>query len=723
VRLLVTDLVSVPPDGVFVKTPEVNASSATVSAAVEVKNHSGAGAEVEVQIEVIDPNGRRVGQSTVKATIAAGEMQTLKQELKVAKPELWSVETPQLYTLKTRVVRAGKTVDEVSAPFGIRSLRFDADEGFFLNGKAMKLQGVCEHQGGSPVGAAMPEALLERRLQQLKDMGCNSIRTAHNPQLPAFYDLCDRMGILVMDEIFDGWHKKAEQDYGGRFFKDWWQRDVADWVRRDRNHPCVIFWSIGNETGKTDDFDITKLLHQLDDSRPTTGGAVIYGVDVAGFNGGIVPNDKTLEDFHRENPARPIVMTEEPHTFQTRGFYRTVNSVFKAIDPLPDYASPEVFSGGHSAYRSAYDNCGRRLMARNCWRRTLDRPWVMGEYRWTGFDYLGEAAWSGNESLAREFNFGVLDLAGFPKDQYCFYQSVWTDKPMVHLLPHWTHPGLEGEIIPVVAYANAHEVELFQDGKSLGRQPRSKLFECVWQVPYRPGELKAIAYRGAKAVAETTERTAGVPAKLELTTDNANLKPDRNDLALVSLAVCDALGTLVPEADQQIALAATGPVRWLGGENGDPVDITPQRETTRKVFNGLSRGFYAGKDGENGPIEVTALGILGAPYFDKTVTVTIACERQALRGSLNRTPLEIRYTTDGSAPTIDSAKYIGPLTLSATTIRAAVFRAGQLLVATTGVFTKGPKPVHQLRVGSGDDMGAAEDPTQVKSGGKQKIKK
>ena len=583
---------------------------------------------------------------------------------------------------------------------------------------------MCEHQGGSPVGAAMPEALLERRLQQLKDMGCNTIRTSHNPQLPAFYDLCDRMGILVMDEIFDGWHKKATHDYGGRFFADWWRRDVTDWVERDRNHPCVIFWSIGNETGKTDTEGLTPFIHALDPTRPTTGGSVIYGVDVAGFNGGIVPNLKTLEDYHAANPARPIVLTEEPHTFQTRGFYRTVNSIAKSFQPaLPDYARPEVFSGGPAAYSSSYDNCGRRTVIRNSWQMTAARPWLMGEFRWTGFDYIGEAAWSGEQMLAREFNFGVLDLAGFPKDDFYLYQSLWTAKPMVHLLPDWTWPGLEGKTIPVVAYANADEVELFQDGKSLGRQKRSKLCECVWQVPYHAGELKAVAYRDGVAVAETTEHTAGTAAKLELTTDNANLKPDHNDLALVTMKICDARGVFAPHADNRVELALLGPARWLGGENGDPVDITPQREPSRKVFNGLARGFYAGKDGGIGPVEVAGLGLLGESYFSKSTTVTIACERVALRGDLSGSAFEIHYTTDGSVPTVSATRYKNPLELTATTtVRATAFRAGQPMVSSTATFTKGQNPSLQLHGATSDAMGAAEDPTQVKPGGKRKKK-
>ncbi len=713
VFLVAKNQVHIPFSGVFVKTPTVSADLAMVNAAVEVKNSSAAATSVQVQYEVVAPNGSSVGKTIANASIAAGDMQTVNQEIKVTNPMLWSIETPQLYSLKTTITQNGQPIDEVTTPFGFRSLRFDANEGFFLNEKHVKIMGVCEHQGGSPSGAAIPEALLERRLQQLKDMGCNSIRAAHNPQLPAFYDLCDRMGILVMDEIFDGWHQKATHDYGGRFFKEWWQRDVTDWVRRDRNHPSVIFWSIGNETGKADENGMTPFIHLLDDTRPTTGGAVIDGVDVAGFNGGIVPKDAVLEDFHRNNPNTPIVLTEEPHTFQTRGFYKTVNEVFKSIDSLKDYASPEVFIGGHTAYRSSYDNCGRRLVARNCWQRTDSRPWIIGEYRWTGFDYIGEAGWAGNESLAREFNFGVLDLAGFPKDHYYFYQSIWTETPMVHLLPHWTHPGLEGKTIPVVAYTNADEVELFQDGKSLGRKQKSDLFECVWQVSYKAGELKAVAYKAGKKVAETVQRTSGTPAKLEIVTDNQNLKADRNDIALVSLAVRDAQGVLVPNADQQIALAFTGPVKWSGGENGDPVDITPQRELTRKVFNGLSRGFFAGKDGETGGVEVYALGVLGEPYFGETTTVTIALERVALRGSLSGETPEIRYTTDGSVPNLNSMKYTKLFSVKATSsVKAAAFLNGKELASTFSIFTRGNRPVAVEKKVVRENMGEAEDPDQ-----------
>jgi beta-galactosidase len=440
-------------------------------------------------------------------------------------------------------------------------------------------------------------------------------------------------------------------------------------------------------------------------------------VDVAGFNGGIVEKDAILLDYHRDNPLIPIVMTEEPHSFQTRGFYRTVRTVFRDMDNLPNYAEPEVFTGGPTAYRSSYDNCGRRLVARNCWKRTLSRSWVMGEFRWTGFDYLGEAGWSGTQSLARAFNFGVIDLAGFPKDHYSFYQSIWTEAPMVHLLPHWTHPGLEGKTIPVVAYANAEEVELFQDNTSLGRKPRTDLFECVWQVPYKPGELKAVAYRGGKAVAETVQRTAGVPSRLKLTTDNTALKAARSDLALVSMEVTDERGTLVPYADSRTDLALLGPARLLGCENGNPVDITPQREPWRKAFAGLSRAFYAGLDGQDGPVEVAALSVLGHSSFSGSTTVTLACESVALRGTLSSQPFEIHYTLDGTEPAFASPRYTTPFRIQkTTTVRASLFREGKLLTTSSGCFTKTQALGSELMapVTPGKDQGEAEDPSHEK---------
>ncbi len=346
VRLVITDPVHVPMSGIFVKTPTITDAAATVQADVEIKHDATTSAEIEVQTTVLTPEGEPVAQYTGKATVAARETGKVTESLNVKNPVRWSLESPTLYTVQTRILRAGKIVDEVSTPFGIRSLKFDPDKGLFLNGKSVKIQGVCEHQAASPVGAAVPAALIERRLQQLKNMGCNAIRVAHNPQLPAFYDLCDRMGILVLDEIFDGWHGKAKQDYGRRFFKTDWKKDVTDWVRRDRNHPSVIGWSIGNETGHADQLGISAVIKASDGTRPTTGGDVLNGVDVAGFNGRSIGKASALESFHQKNPQTPILLTEEPHTFQTRSFYQTTSQIAKSAEEVPPLRQLGDFSAG-----------------------------------------------------------------------------------------------------------------------------------------------------------------------------------------------------------------------------------------------------------------------------------------------------------------------------------------------------------------------------------------
>ena len=720
VNLTVSDPVHVAHWGVFVRTPEVSAENATVAVATEVRNDTAAPAVVKVVSLVRDPAGVQVAQAESEITVPPHATQSVEQKTSVSNPRRWSLETPQRYTLVTQLFREGKLADETTTPFGIRSIRWDADRGFILNDEPVKLKGMSQHHDGGPVGAAQPDGLVERRLRMVKDMGATAVRTAHNPRPPVFYETCDRLGLLVMDEIFDGWKTKAGQDYGALYFTNHWQTDVTEWIRRDRNHPSVILWSIGNETGHADEFGITPFIRALDATRPVAGGDVVEGVDVAGFNGRTGGKRGVMEKFHTNNPTTPVFLSEEPHSFQTRGFYKTrkESAVEQYVDP--EYGDTEIFPGGHSAYRSSYDNCNRRMSVRASWKRTSTWPWCAGEFRWTDFDYLGEATWAGTESLAREFNFGVIDLAGLPKDHYYLYHSLWTEKPMVHLLPHWTHPGLEGRNIPVVAYANADEVELFQDGKSLGRQPRSELFDVVWQVPYRAGELRAVAYRAGKSVAETRQRTADAPQRIALTTDNAALQPDRRDLSLVTFSVTDKNGVVVPNADDRIDFAVAGPVKLLGYENGDPVDVTPHREPWRKVFAGLGRGFFQAT-GESGDIEVTAAGILGSRYFAAQMEVAVDVQRITLRGSLPAAALEIRFTTDGSEPTLRSPRFSGPFPIQQTTmVRAAVFREGKPVIATTALFTKGLRPVFVQPASPREDMGAAEDPTQKKAGKKGK---
>ncbi len=694
VRIVATDYVHVPPSGVFVRTLTAKPGQAEVRFTTEIMNTTGLPAPVTLVSWYVDPGGKRTGLSRVSTEVPGGATRPIEFTSRMARPRLWSPEDPALYLFEGEVHHDGKLVDRVRQRFGIRTVEFDSERGFLLNGRFVKLKGMCEHHDGGPVGAAFPDKVLEWRLKILKEMGCNAIRTAHNPRTPVFYDLCDQMGIMVMDEIFDGWHKKAEHDYGRYFFDEWWQRDVEDWVKRDRTHPCVVIWSVGNETGHADKHDITGLIHKYDTTRPTTGGTVFDGVDVAGFNGpGGQPG--RLEKYHRDHPDRPIVLTEVPHTLQTRGFYRVRTwwrDKKKPRHEIPAYGEKQIFFDGHPRYSSSYDNCGVRISARTCWKRTMTTPWICGEFRWTGFDYLGEASFSGGKWPARIWNFGIIDLAGFPKDHYYFCQSQWTREPMVHLLPHWTHPGMDGVTIPVVAYSNCDEVELFLNGKSLGRKKPEELLDFVWQVPYAPGELKAVGYRENGAVAEKVVSTTGNPLKVRLESDNSDLQPDRQDVSLVTFSVRDAEGRVVPWAQDRIDFRMLGPVRLLGYENGDPVDVTRHRAPYRKVFYGLGRGFYQAT-GDEGNIEVVGLGILGDRLFKESTSVAVDFGRASLRGEMPAIEMVVHYTTDGSAPTAASKPYTGPFTLDAsTTVRAVLLRDGKPFLTTQAGFVKGEKP-------------------------------
>ncbi|MGJ8651138.1 MAG: glycoside hydrolase family 2 TIM barrel-domain containing protein [Opitutaceae bacterium] len=690
VTLITKNKINFDQWGVFVTTPEVDATKATVAIESTLNNGSATAREVTVKSIIRDANGNELASLTSEQQLPANEQTIVKHQLIIGNPALWSPDSPALYTLTSEIQIAGQTIDTNETIFGIRSLRFDPNEGFFLNEKSTKLKGVCEHSDGGLVGVAIPEKVLRRRLQILKDMGCNAIRVSHNPRRPIFYRMCDEMGIMVMDELFDGWGAKSKHDYGRHYFKDWWKEDVKNWVKRDRNHPSVIIYSIGNETGIKDHHRISDEVKKYDTTRPTTGGSLLYGVDIAGFNApGGTPG--ILEKFHEENPETPVVLTEVPHTLQTRGFYRTLTwwrNKSIMVNPFPAYNDKQIFFDGHPRYSSSYDNCGVRITARTCWKRTKETPWIMGEFRWTGFDYLGEASFGGGTWPARIWNFGIIDLCGFPKDHYYFYQSQWTDKPMVHILPHWTHPGMDGVEIPVVAYSNCDEVELFLNDKSLGKMPPRELLDFVWKVPYQPGTLKAIGYRDNTAVAEKVFHTAGHPTQIELTADNQDMAADRFDISHLTTTIKDAAGNFVPWACNRIDYQIDGPVKLLGFDNGDPVDVTTHRETHRKTFNGLSLGIFQSTD-KAGRIEVTGAGILGRTLFPESTTIVIALNRIALRGELEQADFNIAYSINGSTP----LEYTGPFELEeSATIEAFITKNDQLFMSLKSDFIKGPLP-------------------------------
>jgi len=690
VALIVKNKINFDQWGVFVTTPEVTGKRAAVAVEAALNNATATDRDAVIEFAVVDMQGRPVASCSRKVNMPAGKQVIAKPNLQVDNPSLWSPDSPYLYKLVTRIVIGGRVVDARETRFGIRSLKFDSQKGFFINGVPTKLKGVCEHSDGGLVGSAIPEKVLRRRLQILKDMGCNAIRVSHNPRRPIFYELCDEMGIMVIDEIFDGWWAKTSHDYGKHHFKKWWKIDVRDWVKRDRNHPCVVMYSIGNETGIKDRFNISGEIKKYDTTRPTTGGSLFYGVDVAGFNApGGTPG--ILEKFHQDNPQKPVVLTEVPHTLQTRGFYRTLTwwrALGIARNVFPPYNDKQIFFDGHQRYSSSYDNCGVRITARTCWKRTKETPWIMGEFRWTGFDYLGEASFGGGKWPARIWNFGIIDLCGFPKDHYYFYQSQWTEKPMVHILPHWTHPGMGGVVIPVVAYSNCDQVELFLNGESLGKKPPRDLLDFVWRVPYQAGTLKAVGYRDNEAVATKVFKTAGDPARIELAADNVNMKAGARDISHMTTTIRDAAGNFVPWACNRIDYRIDGPVKLLGFDNGDPVDVTSHREMHRKTFNGLSLGIFQSTD-KSGPVVITAAGILGRTAFAESTKVAVALDRIALGGKVDDAIFGITCSVNGSEP----VEYTGPFELTASAVvKATITRGGAPFMQLQSKFTKAPPP-------------------------------
>ncbi|WP_206598686.1 glycoside hydrolase family 2 TIM barrel-domain containing protein [Rufibacter ruber] len=603
VRLAVTQNVFIPTWGTFISTPQVTKDQALVQLQIDLENASGQPTKLTLLTDILEPGGKKVTQVSQQLTLNPGQ-RTVTQKATISKPKFWSPEKPQRYQAVHRLQNGKQTLQEYTTYFGVRTVEVNAKDGFVLNGQKMKLNGVCNHHDGGPVGSAVPEDVLYRRLKLLKEMGCNAIRTSHNPAAPEFYTMADTMGFLVLDEAFDGWDKpKAKFDYG-LYFKDWWQKDLADFIKRDRNHPSVVMWSIGNEVPEFEperQRELVEALKKLDTTRPVTqarGSSSPY-IDIPGFNGeGEMP--ETLEKFHQKHPDKPLLGTEITHSLQTRGVYASKTSYrtrdfpapwedgvkwenFKSkVFMIPDLTQEEVFKNNSKFYQSSYDNAIVRIGVRDQHKRTESLDYLIGTFRWTGFDYLGEAT----IQPARTANFGILDLAGFPKDHYYLYQSLWSKKPMVHLLPHWTHPGKEGVAIPVVAYTNAETVELFLNGKSLGEQKMPEDLQIVWQVPYQAGTLKAIARQGGKVVAETSVSTAGAASNIRVTPDKKQARANKRDVIHMEVDITDTQGNLAPEADNLVKFTLTGPGKIIGVENGDIIDFASMKIPQRKAFKG-----------------------------------------------------------------------------------------------------------------------------------------
>ena len=628
--LTVTGPVHLEEKEIFVSTKALSGDRAVLVIKTAARNETSLPGNLTLTHVIRDPLGRVVRTVHSGLDVPAGGSASAVTRAVVPEPLPWSPESPSLYTLETILTGKDKVLDRLVTPFGIRTVRIDPKKGFFLNGVNMKLKGVCLHHDGGPVGSAVPEDIWRRRFTLLKEMGCNAVRTSPNPAAPEFYDLCDRIGLMVLDEAFDGWDRpKAKYDYG-LYFKEWWRKDLKAFIKRDRNHPSVVIWSIGNEVPRytlETQKRLVDLVKSLDPTRPVTQGrGEKPGVlDIVGFNGR-AEYKGVLEKFHEKHPGVCVMGTEITHTLQTRGVYRTrtqymardfpapwIRKPWKKIPPrvfpLPDLASPEVFEGVDPAYQSSYDNAVIRMSVRREWSRTRSFPWFIGSFRWAGIDYLGEAI----SRRGRAANFGVIDLAGFPKDHYYLYQSLWTEKPMVHILPHWTHPGKEGRLIPVTAYTNCEWAELFLNGKSLGRRTMGPELQIVWKVPYRPGVIKVLAGKGGEILASESRVTAGKPAALRLQADKSLLRAGSREVARLEVQVVDAHETPHPTASRLVRFRVRGPARLIAVDNGDILDLSPTKASERKTFMGKCMGLLqAGKARGSIDVEVSSPGLRSA---------------------------------------------------------------------------------------------------------------
>ncbi|MCK0156478.1 DUF4982 domain-containing protein [Cellulophaga sp. F20128] len=614
VWLVKTNKLHIDRYGVYVTTKSVEENNAVIELKTAVKNNEDASKDYVLVNEIYSAQDELLGKVETNTQLTSTSTQDIVQNITVNNPKLWSPESPYLYKVKTKIMNGDKVIDVVETNMGIRSFSFSADNGFTLNGKNIKLKGVNNHSDLGALGAAMNDRVLERRLEILKEMGCNAIRTAHNPPSATLLDLCDKMGFMVMDEAFDEWIeswpfgnkvKEGKAKYGYHlYFEEWAEKDLAELIRRDRNHPSIILWSVGNEIpdacfeiGTERLKNLMSVVREHDATRPITCGIThmhlanesgfASALDVTGYNGG-GGSVFMYEKDHETYPERKFIATEVPHTFQTRGEYQS-QSWYRGQNPLggimkiPNLSEEEVFDPISKYYSSSYDNSTVRISARDSWKLTTDFSFMSGEFRWTGFDYLGESMFGWPAKL---WNFGIIDMCGFPKDTYYFYQSQWTAEPMVHILPHWNWEGKEGVNIPVVAYSNCDSVELFLNGKSLGVKEMGEDMDLVWQVPYTAGVLEAKGIKDGKVVAEKKIETAGNAKKIELLADNTTVKADGRDVVHVEINILDANNRFVPKALNALTFKVEGEATILAVDNGDPKSEESFVGNQRSAFNG-----------------------------------------------------------------------------------------------------------------------------------------
>jgi beta-galactosidase len=610
--LLVTNKIHVAYWGTFVTAQQVDKKSAIIRIKTRVQNEDKRIAQCTLTTDILNQDGKIIQTAETSQSIPVDNEYEFIQQVKIDKPNLWSPDNPYLYTVRSTLKNQDNVVDSYDTVFGIRKIEFDADKGFLLNGKQVKLHGVCLHHEAGAVGAAVPDRVWERRLEMLKAMGCNAIRTSHNPYSPEFMNLCDKLGFLVMNEIYDEWKEPKPQtpDFGYRiYFDEWSERDVTVFINRDRNHPSVVLWSAGNEVvdqivpaGAETLRRLLGIFHREDPTRCVTVGCdriqaepvsvsqdFLNLLDVVGYN---------YVDRWRERAEKYYSL--DRHAFRQRRFIGTENG---------------SLGGTRGDYSWLFPRTSKTPAPRRSSNRWTDfeqmlkfvttNDYVSGDFMWTGIDYLGESNWPKKSNTS-----GVIDTCGFVKDTYYFCQSQWTDKPMLHLLPHWNWQGKEGEVIPVLCYTNCDSVELFLNGKSMGVQsywfPRAGMQEeyenypsrnriprttsdlhLTWTVLYQPGTLKAIGTRDGKVVVTEEITTIEKPSAIGLSADRLKIAADRRDVVHVTIKILDAPGRVVPVADNEVTLKIQGEGKIIGLDNGNPESHEDFKGNRRKAFNGL----------------------------------------------------------------------------------------------------------------------------------------
>lgn len=602
VWLVKTNPVHVKQWGTFVRS-ELKPGTAALAIRTELVNDRPDARNARVVSTVLDPDGREVGRA-VTASVAVPSVgeHVLEQQVSVRQPRLWSLEERNLYTLVTEVYSENTVVDRYTSRFGIRSIKMDPARGLLLNGKPVKVKGTCNHQDHAGLGVALPDAVQRFRIRKLKEMGSNGLRTSHNPPTPELIEACDEQGMLVFAET----RMMSSNPEGLAQFENL--------VRQFRNHPSVFMWSMGNEEGTANTArgvgiltDMKAVATRHDGSRPVsiaptgaigTGGLAVG--DVIGYN----YEDPQSAAYHKVHPDRPVIGTETVSAVCTRGIYIT--------DPAKGFVS---------SY-DPYTTTGR-ASAEGWWRFCDAQEWLAGGFVWTGFDYRGEPSPNGWPNISSQY--GIIDVCGFPKDTFFYYQSWWTQKPVLHLFPHWNWPGYEGKKIAVWVHSNMDKVELFLNGQSLGAQEMKKDQHLAWNVVYAPGVLEARGYKNGKLALTTRRETTGTPATIALSVDRPEIAADGEDVAMVAVEVRDEKGRLVPVAENEITFKISGSGKLVGTGNGNPTDQGPDKGTSRKAFGGLCMAIVqSSKNAGAITVEASSRGLTPA-------TLTINAKSVALR--------------------------------------------------------------------------------------------